>query len=65
MKRIDKETANEIIHLWNECYGQRMIAFKLGLSESTVVRVLRGQHPHNRERLMNGQRNKLDLACYK
>ena len=63
-KATSKDSVRTVITLFCDGWGERSIHRITGLSESTVRRILRGQHPHNRRRLMNGQRDKKTLRVY-
>lgn len=51
-----KEAVENVIALYADGWGQKNIALRSGVSEAVVVRILRGQHRHNKVRLMNGKR---------
>lgn len=57
---IPKEKVEEVMRLYVDNYaenlGARKISERTGVSEPVVVRILRGQHRHNKVRLMNGKR---------
>lgn len=52
----DKETVEHVIELYLDKWGQQRISEMTGVSEAAVVRMLRGQHKHNKVRYMNGRR---------
>ena len=64
-KHLTKYEADTIIALYREGWGQRSIKRITGRSEPVIVKVLRGQHKHNRKRIMNGKRPGHELEIYK
>jgi len=64
MRRKTKEEVQQVVSLYKEGWGSRNIKRITGIPEATVVRILRGQHEHNRVRLMNGKRAGKELAVY-
>ena len=55
----------EIIRLYHAGLGAREITRRVDVSESTAVRILRGQHRHNKTRIMHGKRPGAALAVYR
>lgn len=62
---LTKDEVKQIVALYREGWGQLSIHRMTGRSEATIVRVLRGQHKHNRKRLMNGKRHGSELEIYR
>lgn len=62
--RVTKERTVQVLRLFHEGWGQRSIHRITGISESTVVRILRGQHRYNQRRFMRGKRPGKELQVY-